>query len=55
MYTNIKNLRELYPSCGCKVNPIEEQTKYPSRLAAKITEEMIAAEDEDDSIFETLD
>jgi hypothetical protein len=34
---------------------VEKQAKHPSRLTAKITEEMIADEDETDSIFETLD
>ena len=43
------------PSCGYKFNPVEKQAKHPSRLTAKITEEMIADEDETDSIFETLD
>src|SRR5918994_6555626 len=39
------------PSCGYKFNPVEKQTKHPSRLTAKITEEMIADEDETDSIW----
>ena len=43
------------PSCGYKFNPVEKQAKHPPRLTAKVTEEMIADEDETDSIFETLD
>ena len=39
------------PSCGYKFNPVEKQAKHPSRLTAKITEEMIADEDETDSIW----
>ena len=34
---------------------MEKQAKHPPRLTAKVTEEMIADEDETDSIFETLD
>ena len=36
---------------GYKFNPVEKQAKHPSRLTAKITEEMIADEDETDSIW----
>jgi hypothetical protein len=42
------------PSCGYKLNPLTDQTKHTSKLIPKITEEMIADEDED-TIFETVD
>jgi DNA-directed RNA polymerase subunit RPC12/RpoP len=48
------NLEAQCPSCGYKLNLITDQTKHASRLTPKITEDMIADEDED-TIFETVD
>jgi hypothetical protein len=42
------------PSCGYMLSPITDQTKHASKLTPKITEEMIADEEEA-SIFETVE
>jgi predicted RNA-binding Zn-ribbon protein involved in translation (DUF1610 family) len=43
------------PSCGYKLDPTTDQTKHASKLTPKITEEMIADEEDEDTIFETVE